>query len=229
MIIWTAFLLGLAGSLHCAGMCGPLMLALPTDSRSVGGLLAHRLTHHAGRLSVYAGLGALLGLFGESLAVMGMQRWISIAVGVLIIGAVFLAPTRLRQFPVGGLIQRIRGIFANLLKRNSATGRFLLGGLNGLLPCGLVYVAGAGALASGDRLSGVLYMLAFGLGTMPMLLGVSLLGKRCSLNWTPAARRLVPVFIGMVGVVLVLRGMDLGIPYLSPRLAGGTGADCPCE
>ena len=205
------------------------MFALPNHSRTVGGLLFHRLTHHAGRLTTYACLGLALGLFGESLAVMGLQRWISIVVGVLILIGVFAAPTRLRQFPVGGLLRRIRGVFSELLRRNSATARFLRGGINGLLPCGLVYVAGAGALAAGDRASGVFYMLAFGLGTLPMMLGFSLAGRRFSPNWTPTARRLVPVLIGMVGVVLILRGMDLGIPYLSPHLASSTAGDCPCE
>lgn len=229
MMIWSAFLLGLAGSLHCAGMCGPLMLALPTNAGTTGGLLAHRLTHHAGRLSVYAGLGLLVGLFGESLAVMGMQRWVSIVVGSAIVAAVLFAPSRLRRFPVGGLLQRLKGAFSEFLNRNSSMSRFVLGGLNGLLPCGLVYVAGAGALATGDRLSGVIFMLAFGMGTLPMMLAFSLAGRRFALKWTPGARRLVPIFIGMVGVILVLRGMDLGIPYLSPHLAGAGGGDCACD
>jgi len=229
MILWTAFMLGLAGSLHCAGMCGPLMLALPTNAKSASVLLLHRLTHHAGRLTIYGLLGLLLGLIGESLSLVGFQRWLSIAAGLSILLALALAPGRIWQFPVGGFLARLKGAFAGLLRRNNAISRFFLGGLNGLLPCGLVYVAGAGSLATGDRFTGVSYMLVFGLGTLPMLLAISLAGQRFAFKWTPLARRAVPVMIGAAGVMLVLRGMDLGIPYLSPTLAPDGSVICECH
>jgi sulfite exporter TauE/SafE len=228
MMLWSAFLLGLAGSLHCAGMCGPLMLALPGGGTKPASLLLKRLTHHAGRLTIYALLGLLLGRLGESLALIGLQRWVSIAAGVAILLTLLLTPNRLWQFPVGGFLSGIRGAFGNLLRRDTASARFLLGALNGLLPCGLVYVAAAGSLAAGDRIAGIAYMLAFGIGTLPLLLTISLAGQRFAFQWTPVARKAVPLLIGLAGIMLVLRGMDLGIPYLSPSLNddGSFAIDC---
>lgn len=228
-MIWSAFLLGFAGSLHCAGMCGPLMLALPGGENGPGSLAVRRLTHHAGRLTVYALMGLALGGVGESLALAGLQQWVSIAIGGGILIGAALAPSRLRQVPVAGFLQRINSVFSGLLRRDNGAARFLLGGLNGLLPCGLVYVAAAASVTTGTLLGGALYMAVFGLGTLPMLMAISLAGRRLAFRWAPAWRRAAPVLVAVVGILLAMRGMNLGIPGVSPRLSADSGIECACE
>lgn len=227
MELWTAFLLGFAGSLHCAGMCGPLMLALPRGGGGPVALAFGRLACNAGRLVTYAGLGVVFGLVGRSLALAGVQRWVSIALGAAILLGVLLPRLRLFQIPVAGPINHLKSALGRLLRETSPGALFTLGLLNGLLPCGLVYVAGAGAAATGEVLRGIEYMVVFGLGTVPMMFGLGLAGSAI----TPALRlrlqRLIPVCLALVAVLLILRGLSLGIPYLSPDLtAAGKPACC---
>jgi sulfite exporter TauE/SafE len=114
---------------------------------------------------------------------------------------------------------------AGLLHRRSLLALGLLGLLNGLLPCGLVYVAGAGATATSDILDGAEYMAAFGAGTVPMMLAISLSGWLVPFSLRLKLQRLIPVSVFLLAALLILRGLALGIPYVSPDLAGG-GACC---
>ncbi len=93
---------------------------------------------------------------------------------------------------------------------------FFIGMLNGLLPCGLVYMAIAGAIGTGGVAEGSLYMILFGLGTIPMLLSISLAGNIMSIAVRKRINKLIPVLVVIVGVLFILRGLSLGIPYLSP-------------
>jgi sulfite exporter TauE/SafE len=224
MELATAFLLGLLGSLHCAGMCGPLMLALPATGGTPAAFAAGRLVNAAGRLTMYALLGGLLGVFGQSLALAGLQRWVSIAAGVAILAGLLASPRLALATPGFQLVAGLKKLLGGLLRRRSPGALFVLGALNGLLPCGLVYAAGAGALATGGTVSAVTFMLAFGTGTMPMMLGIGLLGRRLPGSLVIRLRGLVPVTLAVVGAMLILRGLELGIPLLSPVLS--TGARC---
>ena len=176
----AAFLLGLAGSLHCAAMCGPLVLAVNAGRRPL-----HHFACLGGRLVTYMFLGALSGLIGAAIVFAGLQRWLSIAAGSLVL----LASLASFRGPWGGLAGKVvsaaRAKFGRLLRDRTLGAAALLGGLNGLLPCGLVYVACAAAAAAGSLNGGVGVMLAFGLGTAPMLLSIGLAGKDDSLE--PAA------------------------------------------
>lgn len=208
---WTAILLGLAGSFHCGVMCGPLMLAV---SRSCQ-LKRMQIAYHSGRVATYCVIGLLLGSIGGALAVAGFQRWISVLAGLLILGVAF-GGERLRIFRgLGRLLNGLRSCFRSLLEKGTLSSRFALGALNGLLPCGLVYVAAAGAAAMGSSIGGIGYMAMFGLGTFPMLYAVALVGNRVSFA-RKLGPRIISISLALVGLTLVLRGLELGIPYLSP-------------
>lgn len=221
MILFTAIALGLVGSLHCAGMCGPLALALPATGNSRIGFVAGRIAYNLGRILTYCLLGTAFGLIGQTIAFAGFQRWVSIIAGVAILLGLLLSTRFATSFPVSQLVNRIKGGLGNLLRQRSFPAIFALGTLNGLLPCGLVYTACAGAVATGGLLSGAGYMAAFGLGTVPMMLGIGLVGQKFQFTLRFKLQRLIPVSVAVIAVLLILRGLSLGIPYISPELAAG--------
>lgn len=218
MQLWTAFLLGFVGSAHCAGMCGPLALALPHWGRGQGSFLVGRLLYNFGRIITYAGMGAIFGLLGQGVAMAGLQRWVSLTLGVVILAGVVVAPQFANRVPVTRGVNWLKAALGTMLQRRALPAMFGIGLLNGLLPCGLVYVACAAATATGDVLAGMQYMLAFGLGTVPLLLAISLLGTKLQFALRFKVQRLIPASLILVGMLLLLRGMALGIPYVSPKL-----------
>lgn len=226
MELWTAFILGLVGSLHCAGMCGPLALALPAVKRSGPGFVLGRVAYNGGRLITYCALGLVFGLAGRTLWLAGVQRWVSIGLGALLLAGL-LASRRLALWqPITRLVEHVKSHMASLLRQRSLLSLGLLGLLNGLLPCGLVYVACAGATATGSVLAGAQYMAAFGLGTVPMLLAISLFGRLVPITLRLKLRQAIPVSVFLLAALLILRGLALGIPYLSPDLAAGAASCC---
>jgi hypothetical protein len=223
--LYTAFLLGLLGSLHCAGMCGPLALALPAAGDTTPGYVLGRVAYNAGRIITYCLLGIVFGLAGWTFLLAGLQRWTSIALGVALLLGLFTSRKLALSRPVTSAVNQLKSRMSALLRRRSFTALAALGLLNGLLPCGLVYVACAGAAATGGTFAGAWYMTAFGAGTVPMMLAISLFGKL-----VPTALRLklvktIPVCVFLLATLLIVRGMSLGIPYLSPDLSG-SGASC---
>lgn len=225
MELWTAFLLGLLGSAHCAGMCGPLALALPGAGNSPQALLVGRLGYNAGRIVTYTIMGALFGLLGRGFELAGIQRWVSLTLGAIILTSLFVSKRLALGFPATKAVGWLKGVFGKLLHRRTVGSLLLIGMLNGLLPCGLVYVACAAATSTGSLAGGTGYMVAFGLGTVPMMLGLSLAGAKVQFRLRLRLQRLIPVSLGIVGCLLLLRGMALGIPYISPDLAA-SGASC---
>jgi sulfite exporter TauE/SafE len=213
-LLWTALVLGLAGSVHCAAMCGPLILLVAKARVSPCSPVRSSFAYHTGRLSIYVVIGIVFGALGHSLALAGWQRGLSITAGVLILGGLFLSSPRALKTPIVKLVTRLKSTFGDLLQRRSLASQFGLGAINGLLPCGLVYVAAAGAAATGHPLAGAGYMAVFGLGTLPMLVGIVLAGER--LPFAARLHQLLPVSVAVVAVLLILRGLALGIPYLSP-------------
>jgi uncharacterized protein len=222
---WTAFVLGLVGSLHCAGMCGPLTLALPAAGNTTGGYLSGRLAYNLGRIVPYCALGVVFGLVGKTLLLAGIQRWVSIGLGAALLTGLLTSRRLALWRPVMALVERLKSSMSALLRRGSLASLGMLGLLNGLLPCGLVYVACAGATATGRVSGGVEYMAAFGAGTVPLMLAISLSGKLVPLSLRLKLRKAIPVSVCLLAALLILRGMGLGIPYLSPDLSA-TGAAC---
>ena len=226
MQLWAAFILGLIGSLHCAGMCGPLALALPRVHGTRGSFLIGRLLYNAGRIATYALIGFIFGLVGATLVLGGFQKWVSIGVGLFLLLTV--AGFAWKPLNTSGwkIFAHIRKGFALLVQKRCYSALFALGFVNGFLPCGLVYVAAAGAAVTGTVLGSMGAMAAFGLGTLPVMLAIPLLGRQLGFLTRLDARRLVPGMVALIGVLLILRGLELGIPYLSPILGGSGSVSC---
>ncbi len=221
MYLWTAFLIGLVGSAHCAGMCGPIALALPLRSDNWFRRIAGGLTYNSGRILTYMLLGALFGLLGKGLHMAGFQLWASVIVGALMIAFV-VVPLLFRQLPsvntiFEGYSARLMGGFRRLFRNSSYPSLFGIGLLNGILPCGLVYVAVAGAINTSGVFEGMMYMALFGIGTVPVMLAVSLAGTMISLKLRVFINKLSPYVIVLLGVLIIMRGLSLGIPYISPK------------
>ena len=221
-----ALALGLLGSLHCAAMCGPLMLALPVTSGGPGRFVAGRIIYQLGRVTTYCLLGIVAGLIGKSIFLAGLQRWLSIALGVAILLGFLVSKKISVSATVVRLVARLKSAMSSQLRQRGFRSLALLGMLNGLLPCGLVYVAMAGAVACGTLAAGVFYMALFGLGTLPTMLGISLSGKLFSISFRLKLRSAIPVGVCLLAGLLILRGLALGIPYVSPALVAGVPAGC---
>jgi len=226
MTIWTALILGLVGSLHCAGMCGPLALALPMVGSTRTGFITGRLFYNFGRMITYCLLGVIFGLVGRTLVLAGIQRWVSITLGLILLFGLISSRKLALWKPVTSLLFRLKSRMSGLLQQRSLASLGILGMLNGLLPCGLVYVACAGATATGSLLTGVQYMALFGLGTLPMMLGIGLCGRLVPIALRLHFRKAVPASVCLLAGLLILRGLSLGIPYLSPDLSAPVAACC---
>jgi sulfite exporter TauE/SafE len=225
MELLSGFVLGFFGSAHCVGMCGPITLVLPRGTAQGILYVAGRLIYNLGRVVTYATLGLVVGYLGKHFVLAGVQQYLSVGLGLLVLGFLFLPSSVRSAIPRLRVIERIQGLlkslFKPLLERRSALALFLIGLLNGLLPCGLVYVALAGATVSGSELNALLFMTGFGAGTFPVMLGMSLLGGAISGGYKRKLSAAVPVLTFVLGALLVLRGLGLGIPYVSPDLSSG--------
>jgi sulfite exporter TauE/SafE len=223
MEAWAGFLIGFFGSLHCIGMCGPIALALPSSTVSGWSFINGRVIYNFGRVFTYALLGLSFGLLGSSLYMFGFQQIVSISIGVIIMLWLIIPSgiknkvrniTGFNYFTV-----KFKSLFLPLFKKKSIGSMFFIGVLNGILPCGFVYMAIAGALAvsSANPLNSMMFMILFGLGTVPAMLGTSIAGNFVNFNFKRKFAKLVPVFAVFLAVIFILRGLNLGIPFISPR------------
>jgi sulfite exporter TauE/SafE len=218
----AALSLGFLGSFHCVGMCGPIALALPLSKTSKLARLFGGLIYNFGRILTYSLLGGLFGLLGKTFVIAGYQQSLSITLGLLILIMVFLPESKLSRLRLTGeilsVIGRIKNQFSALFLKKNYSSLFFIGLLNGLLPCGLVYLGIVGAIATGDSARGALFMAVFGLGTIPTMLSISLISNSISVGVRNKIRKAVPVFIVVMAVLLILRGLNLDIPYISPKM-----------
>jgi uncharacterized protein len=230
--LFAAFSLGFVGSAHCVGMCGPLVLALPVQGLGAVQRSVRVGTYHAGRILVYALGGLLLGLLGRRVYLAGWQQGLSIALGVSILFWVVLKGIRGRV-RIGGLFGRFYNTLqAAIVKlwQSPNRGKFLLLGIaNGLLPCGMVYMAIAAALTSQTVAQSMGFMAFFGLGTLPMLLGLQITGRMVPIFLRQRIRKALPYLTAFMAVLLILRGLNLGIPFVSPVLANSQGETITCH
>lgn len=226
-IISMAFVMGAVGSLHCIGMCGPIAMALPMGNRHSSGRLVGGLLYNFGRITTYAWLGLILGLAGDFLITPSIQRTVSVVFGVAIL-LYLLLPSTLKNkvgkaTPAKGLLLELRQQLSKLLSTPTNSSLYGIGLLNGLLPCGMIYLALTTSFLTGSTINGSLFMAAFGLGTMPAMLTAVFFGSYLNQQVRIKLRKAVPVFLACMAALLVLRGLNLGIPYVSPALPQNAG------
>ena len=228
-VLGIGFLMGLIGSVHCIGMCGPLTMALPFSlQKNIFKYLAMAL-YHTGKIMSYAILGLIVGLFGKQLFVIDTQQSISIIIGVFMLVYVvwiYLVKVNTRFNPLQFIQVPILKALSSLFKNKHVTVFIVLGFLNGLLPCGMVYLALGSAMSTGHPLDAAIFMAFFGIGTMPALLMVAVCGQMVNFEWRRKLQKALPVFIFGMGVMLILRGMNLGIPICSPHVESNNVVTC---
>lgn len=219
---WAAISIGLLSSFHCFGMCGPIAFALPLNRKNTFSKVSGSLTYQLGRLITYMVLGGLFGLLGRGLITAGLQKGVSIGLGILILVSV-LAPRLLgKTLPVESVVYKgigkVKSLLGRFFKNSSYSSLFSIGLLNGLLPCGMVYIALAGAIKAGTWLDGATFMLFFGVGTLPMMIAAGFAQDWISLKWRNKMQKATPYIIAILGVMFILRGLNLGIHYVSPQI-----------
>ncbi len=232
-MLYSALLLGLLSSLHCIGMCGPIAMMLPLDRNNAAKKVIQLFTYHAGRITAYASLGLVFGVLGKGLYLAGIQQQLSITAGIIMILIVMIPEKVFAMYnfskPIYILIARVKTSLGSQFKKKSGKALFMTGLFNGYLPCGLVYAALFGAIAMQGEVKGTLYMVFYGLGTIPLMSAVV---YGAGVLKTPARRIMagvVPYAAVFVGMLFIVRGLGLSIPYLSPgamSLFVGTAPNC---
>ena len=223
----TAFTVGLFGSLHCIGMCGPIAAALPYPSEKKTDLLSSILLYNGGRVLTYGFLGLLFGILGATFHLAGFQQVISIGLGIVfLIAALFsfnIETTLMKWKWTNRIFFFVKSRLSIYLQKKSFQSLFFIGLMNGLLPCGLVYLALAGAISSGSILGGVGWMIAFGLGTIPLMIVAGLSGSFVSLKLRNVFKKIYPGLLAVFAVLFILRGLQIEIPndwYMVQLLSG---------
>jgi uncharacterized protein len=221
-MLWSAFIIGFVGSLHCLGMCGPIVLALPGNASQRVRFSVERLLYNLGRAVTYAFMGAVAGVVGQGVAMAGFQQWLGILAGGLMVLSVLLPTRAARRILPSALYDKVfawlKAKLGSLLSDSSHSSMFTIGLLNGFLPCGLVYMALAGSLVMGSIGGGALFMLIFGLGTLPVMFAASFASGLITGSLRKRINKIIPVAIFVMGVLFILRGLSLGIPFLSPDM-----------
>lgn len=219
-MIYSALILGLISSLHCIGMCGPIAMMLPVDRTNEAKKVTQIMIYHLGRITSYSILGLFFGLLGRGLFLAGFQQKVSILVGILMITVIVVPDKVFAQYnfskPVFKIISKVKAKLGAQFKKKTYRSLFSIGLLNGFLPCGLVYVALFGAIAMQQIHLSILYMALYGLGTIPMMSLVVYVSNLLTLPVRNTIQKLIPVVIIGVGLLFVLRGMGLDIPFVSP-------------
>ena len=219
-MLFTAFIFGLISSFHCIGMCGPIAMMLPVDRNNQAKKVTQIITYHLGRLFAYSTIGFIFGMLGKGFLLAGMQQKMSIFIGIAMILIILIPEKVVANYnfskPIFKVISKIKTTLGSQFKNKSYKSLFTIGLLNGFLPCGMVYVALFGAIAMQSPTFGVLYMVLFGLGTVPMMSSIVYLNSFLTISIRNKIQKAIPYVAVFLGIVFILRGLGLGIPYISP-------------
>ena len=219
-MILSAIILGLMGSLHCVGMCGPIAFMLPVDQSNNYKKFGQIFIYHFGRLMAYGIIGLVFGFLGKGLSIFGAQQKLSIVIGITMILVILIPYKSFNKYnlskPIYKVISKVKNQLGKELKKKSPDTFLTIGFLNGFLPCGLVYMALFGAIAMGNAIQGSLYMMLFGLGTVPLMTTAIYFSGLLKDGIRQKVQKAIPVFVVVIGLLFILRGLGLGIPYVSP-------------
>lgn len=229
-MLFSALVFGLLGSFHCIGMCGPIAFMLPVNRTNQVKQFFQILSYHLGRLTAYSIIGLIFGFLGKGFKFFGFQQQLSILTGVLMILTIvfprIFRNTKITQ-PISTLILKLKSALGKELKNKRNDTFFTIGFLNGYLPCGLVYMAVLGAITTSNPLAGALYMFLFGLGTVPLMSVVVYLGNFTKGIFKRRIQQVIPIAVVIIGVLFILRGLNLNIPYISPTTSVSNLSETP--
>lgn len=225
---YLAFFMGLLGSIHCAVMCGPLLLAVQAGQGISWKTTFNKLLYQFGRILTYGLIGLFLGLLGNVASLQGWQQGFSLVTGILLftIGLFYMfgkSSSKLAAIQTKA-IQPFAKFMGKWLYRPG--GSFVAGILNGILPCGMVYMALASAVNADSIWNSFYFMLLFGLGTLPLLLVFSFAGNFPKRIFKKGFSTVLPVLFILMGLWFILRGANLDIPYLSPLIHVDGAMNC---
>ena len=233
MFLLAAISLGFFGSFHCIGMCGPIALAIPIYSHGGFYKTVSILLYNSGRIVTYSLLGVFFGLVGQGFALVGLQQILSITSGILILSAILLPQQIIVKYSLTNKAFKLFGIVKSMLAAQLAkkelSSLFILGAFNGLLPCGLVYLAIAASVASNSVLHATLFMAFFGLGTVPLMFSISYFSNLISIWFRNKIRKALPYVTAVMAMLLIARGLNLNIPYISPQRNSSTNSLVCCH
>jgi len=218
----TALTIGIMGSLHCVGMCGPIALAVPLKSNSTGYSYLGSFNYLFGKAITYSLLGLFSGAFAKMIELTGFQRYISVFTGILVLIIFFFQKISTYNLGIEKLnliwVTLLKAQFNRFIKEKNLISAFFIGLINGLLPCGLVCIALAAAAGAGGWWQSMGYMFIFGIGTMPLLFVLMIFKGRLSISLRGFFQKAIPTFTIALAVLLIVRGLNLGIPYFSPKI-----------
>ena len=216
MLLWTAFTIGFLGSLHCIGMCGPIALSLPYQGAGRFSALGNAFLYNLGRTATYVVIGSIFGLLGKGIFLAGYQSALSISMGVLMLILAFFSTnleSKIARLPLlQGPLSKLKTALGQLIRSKSRSSFFSIGLLNGLLPCGLVYMAVVGAVSTGSVAKGAAYMGLFGLGTNPLMLATALAVNWIGVKLRRKIRAVLPFMLVLIAALLIFRGLNFDLP-----------------
>lgn len=219
-MLYTALIFGIISSLHCIGMCGPIVLMLPIDSKNPAKKVLQITTYHLGRLISYGTIGLVFGILGKGLYIAGLQQNLSIVLGILMIIFVIFPEKKVAKYnfskPIFKLLSNVKSKLGNQFKNKSLLSLLSIGIVNGFLPCAMIYIALFGAMAMQNSTYGMLYMIVFGLGTVPMVSSLAYLNQFFTISFRNKLQKAIPIVVVVIGILFILRGLGLGISYVSP-------------
>src|SRR5690606_38878069 len=195
----SAFLFGILSSLHCIGMCGPIAMMLPVSRTNKVERATQLMIYHLGRIFTYGFLGGLFGWLGRGLFIAGLQQKLSIILGILMIIYVLIPKNKFQRIsflqPLYRWVNQAKKMMGLQFKKNNSSSFFIIGILNGFLPCVMVYTALFGATATQNPFNGMLYMMLFGAGTIPLMSLVVYISNFISVRMREKILKAVPFFV----------------------------------
>ncbi|AMA49187.1 MULTISPECIES: sulfite exporter TauE/SafE family protein [Flavobacterium] len=219
-MIYSAFILGLISSLHCVGMCGPIAMMLPVNRTNQTKKIIQIIIYNIGRIISYILLGLFFGLLGRGLFLAGFQQKMSIIIGILMIVIVLVPEKAFAQYnfskPIYTILSKVKSLLGQQFRNKTNKSIFMIGLLNGFLPCGLVYVALFGAIAMQKIPLSMVYMALYGVGTIPMMTIVVYTSNLLTVSVRNKIQKIIPITVVGVGILFILRGLGLDIPFFSP-------------